>query len=365
MSKYILYFAIFLLTVLTAYSRIDLIAVPQAVDFGKVFKDSPKMVKEVRLINKNQKAVAVKNFRIENDPANLFSVTTAFPIFIPGQTGRILEVELNPSTNVTGPYKAELVLFEPGKQDDTLRIRLFADIITQMDPFREAKLKIPDLSVKVGSTFNLPLIVENLDDGMQQPDRYSFYLTFNASVLAPQGNFRYDTTIYGIRIILIEGTITKRINDGDTLLSIPFTAGLGDAVMSSVKIRDFGWFEQGKLLRVNNYYSNGTITISDIFYDQGIPRLVTNNKDDLYIYPMQNPVTEDFTIRIKYKGSPSLALFTVNGEIIAEYTGDIPFAAETSEIIISVSKSLFANKGVYILRLAQNGFFVSQMILVD
>ncbi len=330
MSKYIIYLALFLFTAATAFCRIDLIAVPQALDFGKVFKDSPKMVKEVRLINKSQKAVAVKNFRIENDPANLFSVTTAFPIFIPGQTGRILEVTLNPVTTVTGPVKAELVLFEPGKQDDTLRIRLFADIVTQMDPFREAKITVPDLSVKVGHTFDLPVIVENLDDGMQQPDKYAFYLSFNASVLAPQGSFREDTTIFGIRYVLVEGPITKRINDGDTLLRIPFTAGLGDAVMSLVRIRDFGWFEQGRLLRVNNYYRNGTITINDIFYDNDIPRLVTNNQTDLYIYPLPKPITEDFAVRIKYKGSPSLALFTVNGEIIAEYSGDIPFASETS-----------------------------------
>lgn len=152
-------------------------------------------------------------------------------------------------------------------------------------------LLIPNTSAEPGANVTIPVILQSSQYLNQcQLNQYYCLISFDMTVLVPDGNYQTNEIRDGRRYIGFNGTR----GSSDTLAILNFMATLGRTEKTDIKLESFEWQE----CQVEKGSSNETtFTLDSLCKEGGITRLVFSTATMMKILP--NPVSEDCNINFR------------------------------------------------------------------
>jgi len=357
----ILLFSLFF--VFTVYAAPKIVFKPNSVDFGSLTKDKPVQSVKVLLINSDSILYLVNSYKFLPNEMDFLSSDLPATFSIKPKAKLNFNIFLDPSKAPSGQFDSKLI-FTFTNANDSIELNITGTIIDSVPEILTVQLSIPDKKVKLGEKFNLPIIIESIQYNNNKINAVTGKLQYNASILAPTVPGDADIIEYGQRTTEFEQKIETQLMPGDTLFSLPMIAALGDAVSTDVVLQNVQFYNLNGIVTAEVSINNGKISISDIFYQDDIPRLVGNISSNYYIYPPPNPVNNDFTLRVIYIGKAKLEIYTVDGILIKDFSAELPVKEDKGSETVLIPRNIFDTFGAYIIRLAGSTEFVSRMIIV-
>ena len=335
---------------------------PNQINYDKVIIGSKVIDTLIKIYNKDSKVMNLKSAKFVNDTDTLFSSNLKFNIITAKNGYAYFQLSLKPISKTIGYDTIYYRLFftiENVSDSITLPLYLFFDDITK----GTSEIDIPDLNAKVGDKFEMPIILNKFDETLNI-NKFTISISFDASIMCLDTQITTSRINYGNNIISLTKEFKKNPKAGDVLFSIPMIAALGDVVKSDIVIGEANWYSNNLPIENIITFKNGSLAISDIFYYGTTPRLITKIIDTLEIELPENIITSDFQTEIKYNGIAKFQIYSYFGNLIYEYS-NLTVHKDYIDELVTINRSIFSAKGVYILKLSNELDFVSKMIVVE
>jgi hypothetical protein len=334
---------------------------PSIADFGTVYKSDGVKKLKIIMINKSDNLYTINSYIFVNGDF-LSSDLPEFFQLKPDEE-KTFSISLNPAQAGIGEFQAKM-MFKIDSTDKTILIVTGKIEEINQKPFQIA-LNLPEMTVRLGKEFELPVIISSIQYNRNKIDAVTGQLIYNASILAPANYDNDDKIEFGRRTTKFETAISnKDLAPGDTLFVFPMISALGDAVSSKIVLENVRFYYHGNEVATDLKVKNGTVYLEGIIYEDSVPRLISRISSVYRISPPPNPVENDFTLKITYIGKVYLKIYTINGAIIKDYSGELPEKTEKGSEEIFVPHNIFGSFGAYIIRLSAKDNFVSRMIIV-
>lgn len=320
------------------------------IDFKDILigKDSTA---EITLFNDNPTGI---NAWLLKSPGNGFSfVEPVDTLRLAANSSRTVLIRFTPA--LAEEYSDEIRLRSTG---ETYTITLRGRGFSSENPGYTAHLQLNNITVAVGDSFSLPVLLKENSPVMQPGSqrRFRIEVGFTASTLYPIG-FLNAPIEAGERILTKDSVYTS--SSGEDLLKIPFMAVLGDMPMAHVRIKNFTWLNNaGQPLQTDFTSSSAIVSITGT---EG--RLVNSNKGALALSASPNPAMADIRLELaNYTTGATLKIFNTAGTLVRDLTDRITYGAQPLLITFPSSE---IPEGAYFCRLTSGGDSIVRTIFVQ
>jgi hypothetical protein len=297
----------------------------------------------------------------EIDKFSSLTITLKFPVLIPPTPGAKF---------------AALLFHFPANQfnknlDSLFVIYLIGNILPEPPPtLKEYTLEIPKINAKIGESFKLPVLFKQIPViPDNQTDNVKFSISFNETMMTPENPNQRGRFLDGNQIVDVNlNTNLQDIKVGDTLYSIDCIAGLGNSIETPIAIIDstIRFFKgQRPLYNIKTRIIEGSLTISDIYIGDTIPRLITNFVNDLAIKLDNTSIKDNSNLNLYYSGKVKFVVLDLLGNIVKDYSNIMMAHNLLSDEQFVLERNIFITKGIYLLRLTKNETSVTKLILVE
>lgn len=340
--------------------------------FGKSTKDDKLVVREFEMINLNKTPIRFDRLSIIDLDGNksqvfTFDPTIKFPIILVPNRNERFRIGAEPQKAIFGRNIAKLILYSTNIRD-SIEINLILNLTKD-----SIIIAAPKLSYSIGDTFDLPIFIKGTNIPIEV-NSLELTLKFNHTIMTPINKIERGMVNKSEMIIVkrIEITPNLRLKQTDTLFNIQMLALLGNSTYSDIEIINIDWyFNNIPNNRIATIRENGIFETNNIFYDDGVPRLVTFNNFILNTYALN-----DNLVRINYKIKsfdlkPQISVFDIN-------LNQFPLILiEENEILenddfINISlvyklddknQALYLNNNLFFLNFIQNDLIMTKKIL--
>ena len=335
---------------------------PQKLDFGEVIPGSIVSL-PVKIINKTNKGITFDSCKFNNNDKKYFSTQIDFPFEVPksGAGDKQIIITLNAPINYFDEVISEFV-FTDDDLNDSIKLPLRFKVKKDDPPPFNITVSIPNISVKVGDKFNIPVHIDKVD-GNAGGNKFSITLTFNSTICAFQNPSEIGIIQFGKQTKTFYGNLTKHFENGDNFILPDMIATLGDAISTDIHIIDFSVFNNSEKLKFNPEFKDGNLTISNIEMINNKPRLVTSITNNLNISVIENGKNSDIKVKVKYLGNTRLETYDIMGKPI-DLSNLLTNHNSLSEEIITIPRNTFTTIGTYFLRLSSVQESISELIIV-
>ncbi len=311
--SYLIFTLILILNISNTYS-IERLIYPPDVFFGKSTKDDKLIVREFEINNLNKIQIKFDRYSILNVDGKRSQIFTLdpiikFPILLNPNTNNRFRIGAEPQKALIGRNFAKLIFYSNSFQD-SIEINLILNITKD-----SIIIAAPKFSYSIGDTFDLPILIKGSNIPIEV-NSLEIIFKFNHTVITPI-NKRERGTINNSEMTIIRKidiTPNLRLKQTDTLINIKMLALLGNSTYSDIEFSNVNWyFNNIPNYRIPTIIENGIFETKNIFYDDGVPRLVTFNNFILNTYYLtENLININYTIKNK-EFHPQISLFDLNG----------------------------------------------------
>ncbi|GEM_PF-4405777 len=336
---------------------------PNIINFGAVESSAPSKTIKVTMKNNDNYLYSIANHQFIPNVNGFITTDLPDKFTMKPFAEMTFNVKLSPSKAKIGQFQIKLT-FTIRDTSDRITLSINGNIFKPQQTDFSIHLAIPNIEVEIGENFNLPVIIKSINLKNTKIDNVSCAIKYNASVLALVNGGGDDIIEYGTRTSYKKITVKRTLKTGDTLLSFPMTAALGNATASDIILNNIIFYSKGSVIQTALTRTNGHIKIKGIIYQDKIPRLVSNLSSDYYIYPPPNPVNKDFTLRVIYSGKAQLKIYSIEGFLVKDLSSLLPVKSQRGSEKIVIPRNIFSNLGAYIIGLSGINAFVNKMIIV-
>ena len=356
------------------------VTAPGLLDFGDVNRDSEGRTISLTFTNCRQNAVNFNAQPLTGPDAKLFRVLRN-RFAVPGDERVAINILFRPPPpQEMEPNGIKTAFATFISRSDTIRVELRANMIQDRVPIDS--VYIPALSGRVGDTINVPVILERFDSRPYALIRANFArvtYTINASVLSPANISDRSPIVHGVQAVQQSLPIMRNsgLNAGDTLFNLPMVVMLGDLQQSAIQIVEFTWNVPLPLEPLDTLLSpvalgHGSFAIEDVYYENGIPRLLNVNQADLELEVSPNPASSSAMVRATSVPQDDdsnrlndilLILYNSRGEALRNLTELLPREDAVVEFQLQNLAQLPA--GMYYLRLSINANSITRLLIVE
>lgn len=335
---------------------------PDTLDFGKLTFGSPLQTRKAVVKNTAGKVFYFKFLQIFQTKDSLFVLNNKLPVKMAMFSDNNLEISFKADLAQVGKDSADLYLYDESKAD-TVLVHLKAEI-TQPEP-KFYELTIPDLTAKTGSYIDIPFILTRFtpDDRITG---FNASIEFNSTILTtanPEEKGRFE---FGKQIVAISKKLSSQgLHERDTIFVLKGVTMLGNAQKTDINLTDFKWVGETSITNFHYSKNSGSVLLTDIFFDNGIPRLATKVTDQLVIQSPLDVVKNDFEIEISYVNYAQLKIIDILGNQIVNFPNQTPFHRDYASEKIQVSRQGFTNPGIYIVVLSSATQVVSKLLIIE
>jgi len=354
---------IFLILTFSLKAEPNIILQPSVIDFGIVEKDAGMKSISVKISNKDNQNYLIRKIEVSPNPENSISHDLVIPNEIGANSTKVFKVTLNPSLLTEGKYVSQIFLYLDGFPD-TFSAEITTEIREVRVPKLFAEIMIPEFNMSTREEISLPIIIKSIETNFEKYTSFSGVISYNSTMLSPS-NSPNDSIINGYRYTSIDGEISGVINIGDTLAKVTLQGALGNADATEVILSEFVFYVDGEPVESEIVYDHGSISINNILFQNGYPRLVSEKSGNIQIEPFSNPIVNDFIIEVIYLGNASLSCYSISGSLIADFSANLPYHQDKSKESTNIQRSVFPSIGPFVLRLTSGSEVVSRMIIVQ
>lgn len=322
---------------------------PREVSFGAATYDDKQIVRIINIENNTNLPIRFDRYAIINEvglPSQVFrfdppNQIPPVPFDFPPRSEFGFRVIADLEHAAIGRNYAYLKFFND-RIRDSIEIRLHF-VLTK----DSIVIHIPEVNTNLNSTVKIPILISGSKIPIDVTD-IELTLSVNQTILTPSDSNKRGRIVDNQQIITENIQVNYDIRNklSDTLTELEFVVMLGDAVYSDIVIEEVSWYRQGILLpRVPTITLNGRVNINDIFYDDGVPRLVTFDRNYLNVTNFchdNNSINFKLSFTEKF---PNISIFDINGNGINltnnENIGEYNIGKFESLII---NKSSFTNE---------------------
>lgn len=336
---------------------------PDSVFLGSFESGSDAVFKTIELKNLINSNVIIKGSEFIQNDEKLFSTERSFPINIDVNSSAKIEFKFTPSSAKPGLKKAKylLIIREPEEERDT--IILTAEIKESIVK-GFTSISIPNITAKVGEKFDLKIVLNQFEN-KSDINNFSFRLSFNATAMTPILPDQRGKIEYNQHIITINGKITNDIKSGDVLVSIPMVAGLADMQYSDVSVTDFKWFFNDRYIEHEIKIQNGIFELTDLYFENGIPRLISEKPTNLNLEILENPAKDYVKLNLYYNGEVKLFAYNLLGSFFKDFSSFVPYHTNLGNENITLNRLYFGSKGLYFIKLISQNSSASKLLFVE
>jgi hypothetical protein len=334
-----------------------------SVFLGKFENGSSPVSKVIEVKNISKLPVVIKGLEFIQNDENLFFSEQRPPVNIDVNAVAKIQFKFNPSSPKPGIKKAKYVILikEPEEERDTIIItaEITAPILKGF-----TSIYIPDIKAKVGDKFDLKIILDKFEN-KSDINNWSCKLSFNSTSFTPVLPSQRGKIEYNLHTINLSGKISNDIKSGDVLISIPMIAGLGDLHFSEINLKDFQWFFNDRLVEHEIKIKNGIFELTDLYYENGIPRLITEKTKDLNLEIPENPANEYIKLNLFYIGEVKLFAYNLIGSFFRDFSSYVPYHSALGNEYITLNRQYFGSKGLYIIKLINQNSSATKILFLD
>lgn len=328
---------LFLLITLLIFSYINLtqskeiLEYQEEINFGIASKDDRPIFRKLEIENKTKLPIRFDRFIIVNEigkPSPIFRIDppnqlppNGVPFELMPENKYKLWISADLQKTEIGLNRAYLRFFND-RVNDSIEVKLY--IVISRDSLI---IQIPQITQKLNDTFNLPILIR----GSRVSPNIDFVdvtFKFNQSILTPLNSEERGSIENGKQIIKKRFEITNLIREKttDTVGFISMIVMLGNAIYSDIEITQVDWLKNNIIIpKVPTIISNGKLLINDIFFDDGVPRLVSFNDEFMFIKSFGLNDKKIF-LEVEFKGNlPKLQLVDYLGNLIYDNEALIKF----------------------------------------
>jgi hypothetical protein len=338
----------------------------ETMDFGKVVLGTASSSKNFTITNKDTKGFAVKSSVITSNEDSIFTSNQPSSFELQKNSIKNVEIILHPDrAKLLGKRYSyyRLYYLHDNNDKDSLNLLITVEFIEDTVK-HEITVSIPSMSKKTGEHFDLPIILDKIS-GISNLSKFTISISFNSSILVPIDTLSNSEIKYGIIKTYITREFQKTPKPGDTLAKILMAVTLGDIVGDSIYINGSAWFYNGKIINVSSKYKNGFLEISDIFYENNYPRLITKIIDTLNIEIPQYISNTNNTAIISYTNRANLIVYNLMGGLVSDLSQSLPLHTGYTGVAVPLNLNLFNKNSIYIIRLSNGQGFISRMFIVE
>lgn len=336
---------------------------PDSVFLGKFFNGSEVVFKTIEVKNLISSNLIIKGTEFIQNDENLFFTDQRVPITIDINSSAKITFKFNPSSDKPGLKKAKYLLLikEPKEERDT--IILTAEILPAIEK-GFTSVSIPNMSAKAGDIFNLKIILDKFEN-KADINRWTCQLNFNASAMTPLDPMQRGLIEYNLHTIKLSGKISNDIKSGDVLITIPMIAGLADLQYSEISIKDFQWFFNDKLVEHAIKIQNGIFTLTGLYFENGIPRLISSKPENLRLEIIENPARDFVKLNLFYNGEARLFAYNLLGSFFMDFSSYVPYHSAQGNEYINLNSQYFSSRGLYFIKLINKSSSTTKLLYLD
>lgn len=361
-AKKIIIFLLFLSFEIVSAKLIEV--VPDSVFLGKFESGSQPVFKTIEIKNLANTTVVIKGGDFIQNDENLFFTDFRNPVSIDINSTSKLQFKFNPTSAKIGIKKAKyLIIIVKEQQEERDTIVLTAEIIAPKE-VGFTSLSIPNISAKPGEEFEVKILLNQFEK-KSDINNWSCQLSFNATALTPVDPAQRGKIEFNQHTILLSGRITNLPKSGDILFRIPMIAGLGDILKTEISIKEFQWFFNDRPVEHEIKTKNGIFELTGIYFDNGIPRLITEKPQNLSLEILENPAKDYIKLNLKYQGKVKLFAYNLTGSFFYDFSSYVPFHINQGTENITLNRQYFGSKGLYLIKLISSNSSVSRLLFVD
>lgn len=362
MKKHTLYLLLFLCFSTLVNAKIIEIK-PDSVFLGQFENGSNPVLKVIEIKNISDFPIVIKSLEFIQNDENLFSSEQRPPVNIDLNGVIKIQFKFNPLSSKPGIKKAKYLLLvkEPEEERDTIIItaEIKAPIVKGF-----TSIYIPDIAAKVGEKFDLKVILDEFKNSADI-NRWSCKLSFNSTSFTPVSPNQRGKIEYNVHTINLSGKISNNIKSGDILISIPMIAGLGDLHFSEITLKDFQWFFNDRPVEHEIKIKNGIFELKDIYYENGIPRLISEKTENLNLEILENPATDFIKLKLFYNGKVKLFAYNLLGSFFRDFSSYVPYHSSQGYEYVTLNRQYFGTKGLYLIKLINQNLSATKVLFLD
>lgn len=346
---------------------------PEPISIGPVPCSFGTVTGSAQLTNTDSEEIIFTGLSLSGRDSARFGFSVSIPFRIGPGASRNITIRFSPTcSDGAGEREAKLTLTSAR---GSLFIPLQGILVNSGDIVVD-QITVPDIAVRVGDTFDLPIIVSNITPS-PEIGAWTAEMSFNASVMTPVDPDERGTIASGIHTINLSrsGVI---VNPLDTIATVRMIALLGDAQSTQVSLGRFYWRKDDRyttrlFTRVPDL-TDGMVTIADVYHDprNNTPRLVNTAPGTLSLLIAPNPLTEESVIRIGYDADQhpvTLDVYSALGEKIVSLKSDLPGPPDETEPRVEADIPIvpedLPGPGIYFVRLVSNTQSLSRLLFVE
>lgn len=368
MLKKLLLLVLLVCSISKSYSDDKIVFFPDTIKFGVFINNGAFAFRNI-YYNNYSKNTYLLTYKIECDSEVLFGSFEQQNKYMESNQPHSFWVYFSCISNFDGEKKGRICFKAVNNNNPTIIQRDTVYFIAEMRNNDYNIIKIPDnLIGRIGDTVKIPVLLDVVQKNTANISGFEYKLSYNPSVITPADkDLRISGTFeYGVKTITISKALNPIIKSGDTIDYVDMICLLGDATFSDLVMDDFHWISTTK----NDYYNfrikNGRLKLQEIFYDDGVPRLINQKNNELLIIPSENPIGGDFSLSIRYKGTAKLQIFDKIGKVIADFSDLLPDHSELDYENIIIQKSIFSNRltEVYFVSLSVYSQKITELLII-
>ncbi len=364
MRNIFLYITLFFGFSLMSSEATMLVGVPELVDFGRVLINSAPVTKKATFTNTLGRIMSFKSDTLLQTMDSLFVINTKLPFRIAISQYSNAEFTFNPGKGKFGIFYGTVYFFNSEKPEDSAKVILRAEIY-QQEILKEFEISLPNIASATGSNILISMILGKYTYD-QRITGFEATVEFNSTLLTMTNPEERGNIEFGRQIV----KISKKLTDthpsiGDTLYVLNATTLLGNARQTPLTLKDFKWTGEvaNAEFRVNKL--SGSVLLQDIYFDNGIPRLLTRMDNTLKIESSNNVFNSDFELQCSYVNSAQFKIIDVLGNQIVDLSAKCPLHNLFSTEKITIPRSTFTNRGIYIAVLSGPKQVVSKLLIIE
>jgi hypothetical protein len=329
---------------------------PDTLDFGSISTTSDIQVRTLTIRNTG---TADAPLQMEFPTGSIFEPDGSVPSVV--RMGRDARISVVFRPQQEGRYEVEAMV---RAGDASFPVVLIGEYKRPVQPPQLAIVHVPEITANIGQQFVVPFVLDAVTSGISyEAVACRITLRFNASLMVPVNSVAsVDSTAGGFRTLTVS-TPVSWLAPGNTLLTLPMIAALGDAEATVIELLDVEWLDgAGNVLTAQTQTRNGRLIIGDIWRQGGV-RLVNPNSGDLYMTMSPNPARSDVSFRLLYKSAAKLDIYDVMGNQVLSLTTSLP-GPGTSPVSVEADISQLP-LGIYYCRLSAGKFSLVRTLRIE
>ncbi|MBI3259419.1 MAG: choice-of-anchor D domain-containing protein [Ignavibacteriae bacterium] len=228
----------------------------------------------------------------------------------------------------------------------------------------KAELTFRDtISARIGEKISIPLIVRNIDGKKLDSVRsVQCVLQYNSTVLGVEYPFKDSLVVNGDIALLSLQRTASNLKNGDTVLVLEFTVGLGNSPVTDIIVEKFVWKnEKDATIEISTSLPHSKVRVTDIAEINGSLRLY--DKGHLAEMTLTvNTLLPNAPLSINIDGGlhcSSLIIYDERGRVVR----DISFVLQSDKIVYDFDSSPLSMGMYYCVLLAGNNLIVKDFVV--